>query len=126
MPISGTVERGSIVWIKLHPGTGHEQDGYRPALVLSDGIIDPSSPNKFAMVVPVTNTARGYAFEVSVPSGIAISGTYVSDPELTGVVQTDQAKSLDLDARNAEVIGKVDPESEFYKHVVTNVRSILA
>ncbi|QOS98355.1 hypothetical protein JNUCC42_17840 [Brevibacterium sp. JNUCC-42] len=46
--------------------------------------------------------------------------------ELSGVVLTDQAKSLDLAARDAVVIGKVDPTLVFYQDVVANVRSILA
>ena len=53
-------------------------------------------------------------------------GKYVSPTHLAGVVLTDQAKSLDLNARNAEVIGQVDPASFFYKEIITNVRSILA
>jgi mRNA interferase MazF len=125
MAIVGTVARGSIVWMRMHPQAGHEQTGYRPAIVLSDGIIDPAN-SFFAMIVPVTNTVRGYPFEVPVPPGIAISGTYVTDPYLTGVVLTDQAKSLDLDARNAEVIGQVNITSPFFQEIITNVRSILA
>ena len=111
--------------MQLHPQAGHEQTGYRPAIVLSDGLIDPVN-SSFAMIVPVTNSMRGYPFEVPVPSGIAISGTYVSATHLTGVVLTDQAKSLDLNARNAAVIGQIDPRSTFFQTIITNVRSILA
>lgn len=125
MAIKGTVQRGSIVWMRLHPQAGHEQSGYRPAIVLSDGMIDPDN-SSFAFVVPVANQAKGYPFEVQVPSGIAISGSRTTQSELTGVVLTDQGKSLDLNARDTEVVGHVDPTSSFYMHVITNVRSILA
>ncbi|MEB3102328.1 type II toxin-antitoxin system PemK/MazF family toxin [Ferviditalea candida] len=125
MPITGDVQRGSIVWIRLHPQSGHEQSGYRPAIVLSDGLIDPEN-SPFALIVPVTNTVRNYPFEVPVPDGITISCSSTSQTELTGVVLTDQAKSLDLSARNAEVIGQVDLTSHFFMAVITNVRSILA
>lgn len=125
MAITGTVQRGSIVWMRLHPQAVHEQSGYRPAIVLSDGIIDPVN-SSFAFVVPVTNQSKGYPFEVAVPSGIAISGSRTTQSELTGVVLTDQGKSLDLNARDAEVVGQIDPASTFFMHVITNVRSILA
>jgi mRNA interferase MazF len=125
MPITGTVQRGSVVWMRLSPQAGHEQLGWRPAIVLSDGLIDPHN-SSFAFIVPVTNQPKGYPFEVPVPSGIATAGTYVTQSELSGVVLTDQCKSLDLSARNAEVVGQVDPASSFFLQVITNVRSILA
>jgi mRNA interferase MazF len=125
MTITGTIQRGSIVWMRLHPQAGHEQSCYLPAIVLSDGIIDPAN-SSFAFVVPVTNHSKGYPFEVTVPSGIITSGSRTIQSELTGVVLTDQGKSLDLNARDAEVVGEIDPASSFFMHVITNVRSILA
>jgi mRNA interferase MazF len=125
MSITGTVQRGSVVWMRLSPQAGHEQLGWRPAIVLSDGLIDPHN-SSFAFIVPVTNQPKVYPFEVPVPSGIATAGTFVTQAELTGVALTDQGKSLDLNARNAEVVGQVDVTSPFFLQIVTNVRSILA
>src|SRR6266852_8610984 len=56
---------------------GHEQAGWRPAVVLS-----PKAYNKrsgLAIVVPVTNAIKGYPFEVNLPSGLKIMGTILSD-----------------------------------------------
>lgn len=53
MDISGNVERCSIIWLNMYPTKGHDQNGWRAAIVLSDGLIDPNN-SKFAMVVPVT------------------------------------------------------------------------
>ncbi|BBH22936.1 hypothetical protein Back11_42810 [Paenibacillus baekrokdamisoli] len=125
MPITGHVERGSVVWLNMHPTKGHEQHGWRSAIVLSDGLIDPEN-SEFAMIVPITTHKKEYPFEVTVPSGINTPHPRVQFTELSGVVLTDQAKSLDLAARDAVVIGKVDPTSYFYQLVITNVRSILA
>lgn len=125
MAITGKVERGSIVWLNMYPTKGHEQNGWRPAIVISDGLIDPEN-TYFAMIVPVTSSVKGYPFEVPIPLGIETPHQRVVFSELSGVVLTDQAKSLDLNARDAVVIGKIDPESSFYKNVITNVRSILA
>ncbi|MEK5282982.1 MULTISPECIES: type II toxin-antitoxin system PemK/MazF family toxin [Paenibacillus] len=123
--VTGNVARGSIVWLRLSPQAGNEQAGYRPAIVLSDGLIDPNN-SFFALIVPITNTTRHYPFEVPVPADIQISGTNVTQQHLSGVVLTDQVKSLDLSARNAEVIGQLDLESAFFLNIITNVRSILA
>lgn len=125
MAISGNTERGSVIWLNMQPTRGHEQNGWRAAIILSDGLIDPAN-SKFAMIVPITTHKKNYPFEVDVPSGINTTHPRVPFTELSGVVLTDQAKSLDLNARNAVVIGKVDQSSSFYKKVITNVRSILA
>lgn len=88
-------ERGDIVWIDFDPQAGHEQAGRRPALVLS-----PSSYNGkagLAILCPITSQVKGYTFEVSIPSGLAVHG----------VVLADQARSLDWRARNASFICKL-------------------
>lgn len=87
--------RGDIVWVQLNPQAGHEQAGRRPALVVS-----PGSYNRrvgLALLCPITSQAKGYPFEVSVPSGGKVSG----------VVLADQIKSLDWRARHAELAGRV-------------------
>ncbi|WP_058953148.1 type II toxin-antitoxin system PemK/MazF family toxin [Clostridium tyrobutyricum] len=125
MSIEGNVERGSIVWLNMHPTKGHEQNGWRSAIVLSDGLID-SNNSSFAIVVPITTKVKKYPFEVEVPAGIQTPNGRVKFDELEGVVLTDQFKSLDISARDGVVIGKVDETSDFYKTIITNVRSILA
>ena len=85
-------KRGDLVWINLNPQAGHEQAGRRPALVIS-----PAAYNGkvgLALLCPVTSRVKGYPFEVAIPSGIAVEG----------VVLSDQVKSLDWRARNAERI----------------------
>jgi len=87
--------RGDIVWVQLNPQAGHEQAGRRPALVIS-----PSSYNSrvgLALLCPITSQAKGYPFEVSLPSGGKVSG----------VVLADQIKSLDWRARQAELAARV-------------------
>jgi len=83
---------GDAVYITLNPQAGHEQAGRRPAVVLS-----PESYNGktgLAIFCPVTNQIKGYPFEVLVPEGLPIVGAILSD----------QVKSLDWRARNAELI----------------------
>jgi len=90
-------ERGDVVWITLNPQAGHEQAGRRPALVLS-----PASYNAkvgLAIFCPLTNQIKGYPFEVLIPAGLGVSGAVLAD----------QVKSLDWQARNAELICALPP-----------------
>ncbi|MGN7454579.1 type II toxin-antitoxin system PemK/MazF family toxin [Paenibacillus pasadenensis] len=106
--------RGDLVWLDFDPQAGREQAGRRPALVLSEALFNELTG--FAVVCPITNQAKDYAFEVPIPEGLAFSG----------VVLTDQFKSLDVRKRKIKVVGNAAPESDFFKSVLQNVRSILA
>lgn len=130
MSITGNVERGSIVWCSLHPTKGHEQHGYRASIVISDGFIDPSL-NKMALTVPVTTQVMGHSFEIPVPPGIRTPDSKLLLPhlhfsELSGVALINNVRSIDLDKREAIVIGKIDPESEFFEEIVDNVMGLMA
>jgi mRNA interferase MazF len=84
--------RGDAVWITLAPQEGHEQSGRRPAVVLS-----PDAYNArvgLALFCPVTARIKEYPWEVRIPAGLPVSG----------VVLSDQVKSLDWRARRAEKI----------------------
>ena len=80
-------DRGDLIWVSLNPQAGHEQAGRRPALVLSP--VEYNSRVGLALMCPVTSRAKGYPFEVALPSDLA-----------------DQIKSLDWGARRAEIACK--------------------
>jgi mRNA interferase MazF len=87
--------RGDVVWITFNPQAGHEQAGRRPALVLS-----PAAYNGkvgLAILCPITSQVKGYPFEVLMPDDLKISG----------VILSDQVKSLDWKARQAELVCKL-------------------
>ncbi len=90
---------GDVVWITLNPQAGHEQAGRRPAVVLS-----PENYNGkigLAILCPITNQIKGYPFEVLLPAGLPVAGAILSD----------QVKSLDWRARNAELICTLPAEA---------------
>ena len=100
---------GDVVWINLNPGSGHEQSGRRPAVVLSHHSYNVKTG--LAIFCPVTSHIKGYTFEVIIPEGLPIIGAVLSD----------QVKSLDWRVRNAELICKlpVDTTSEILQRLVT-------
>lgn len=104
-------DRGDVVWINFNPQAGHEQAGKRPAFVLS-----PASYNRkvgLALLCPITNKIKGYPFEVDLPKGLPVSGTILSD----------QLKSLDWQARNAEFICRLP--DEITQQVLVKAKTLL-
>ena len=81
--------RGDIVWLSFTPQAGHEQAGHRPAMVLSPEAYNAKTG--LALFCPITSRVR-YPFEVQLPAAAAVSG----------VVLSDQIKSLDWKARKAQ------------------------
>ncbi|MFL6110876.1 MAG: endoribonuclease MazF [Catenulispora sp.] len=85
-------DAGDLIWLSFSPQAGREQAGRRPALVLS-----PRSYNAMVglcLVCPVTNQAKGYAFEVALPDGLPVQG----------VVLADHVKSADWLVRGSDPI----------------------
>ena len=88
-------ERGDAVWLMFTPQKGREQAGRCPAVVLS-----PKAYNRkvgLAIACPITSHAKGYPFEVQLPSKVKIEG----------VVLSDQIASIDWQERNAKFICKL-------------------
>jgi len=88
-------DRSDAVWLNFSPKAGHEQSGRRPAVVVS-----AKSYNKkvgLGLFCPITSQIKGYPFEVAIPPGMSISG----------VVLSDQIKSLDWRVRDAQFICKL-------------------
>ena len=87
-------EQGDIVYLDFDPQAGHEQRGRRPALVVSNSLFNRVS--SLAMVCPITHTDRGHPFHIRLDSRT----------KTDGVVLCDQARMLDLSARNADFAEK--------------------
>jgi mRNA interferase MazF len=104
--------RGDLVWLEFDPQSGSEQAGRRPALVISHATYNKKVG--LAVFCPVTSQIKGYPFEVGVPSGLAVSG----------VVLSDQLKSLDWRARKASKIARV-PQAVL-NEVIARVLALVA
>ncbi len=90
-------QKGDLAILTFDPSAGHEQQGRRPALILSN-----ESFNKalgLAIACPITNTDRNFPFHVEVKS-----------ENLTGFIMTEQIKSIDYKVRKAKFVEKVSDE----------------
>jgi mRNA interferase MazF len=102
-------ERGDIIKADFGLGqAGHEQSGWRPALVLTSGIYNKASG--LAVVAPITNQVKGYPFEVNLPIG----------HKITGIILADAVKSIDWRERKARFYDKAPAV------VINNVQAKLA
>ena len=99
--------KGDFVALTFDPQSGHEQQGRRPALVVSHDAFNKHTG--LCIACPITNTRRDYPFHVTIPQG----------QKVTGVVMVEQVKSIDFLSRDVKRIGSA-PEP-----VLQEVLSIL-
>ena len=92
--VDGIPMQGDIIKINLNPQKGHEQQGYRPYICLSNKIISDTA--NIAVFAPISSTKREY------PLYIKLQGT-----ETTGSVLLDQVVTIDYNARNFDFIESV-------------------
>ncbi|MGA8170582.1 MAG: type II toxin-antitoxin system PemK/MazF family toxin [Methylocystis sp.] len=92
------IRAGDIVWADFRPIRGSEQDGVRPALVLTD--IDYHEHDAKAIVCPITSNERPWPTKVAVPEGSGVRGA----------ILVDQVRSVDRAARGFRPAGRV-PEA---------------
>jgi len=86
-------KQGDIVWVSLDPQAGHEQRGRRPTIVVSNDTFN-NFVKTAAMVCPITNTDRNIPIHVRLDDRT----------KTCGVIMCDQAKILDLQERQADLI----------------------
>ena len=86
-------KQGDIIKMDFNPAKGHEQQGHRPAVVVSNAFYNKFA-NGTAMVCPITNTDRGKPLHPKLDDRT----------ETTGFILTDQVKALDLSKRNVKVV----------------------
>jgi mRNA interferase MazF len=85
--------------------------GTRPALVVSQTKFNLKMG--FVFVCPISTTQRKNPFYVPIPEGEAV----------TGVIMTDQLRSLDYRARQASLIGECS--KDLLKEVLKRIEPIL-
>lgn len=77
-----SLERGTLVLVDLEPTVGHEQQGTRPCVVVSDAAVNSNQRYPLIAVVPVTGTPASGALYPSLasgPSGLSKPSTALVD-----------------------------------------------
>jgi len=89
-------EQGDIIEVDFDPTLGHEPKKRRPALVVSSS--EFNSATSMTIVCPITSRMSGFFLHEPLPKGIKVQGEVVME----------QARALDVHARNPRKIGALD------------------
>lgn len=89
------VKQGDIIKINFNPQLGHEQAGFRPAVVVSNDFFNRQL--NLAIVCPISNTT--YDFPLNIPLD--------ERTKTTGSVLCQHVRTLDLVARQYSFIEKL-------------------
>jgi mRNA interferase MazF len=92
-------DRGDVILLSFDPTLGHEQAGFRPAVVLSPEYYNKASG--LCLVCPITTNIKGYPFEV------ILDGT----KKTMGVALSDQVRSVNWKARNIKIVDRISMTS---------------
>ena len=106
------VKQGDIIRINFDPQVGHEQAGRRPALVISNSNFTMITRTA-AMVCPITRTDKNLPLHIRLDDRT----------QTTGIILCDQAKIIDIRARNFEFVEAAP--SDIVSEVVDVVSSFL-
>lgn len=102
--------KGDIVWIDFDPTKGHEQNGRRPAVVISSEKYNKISGR--AICCPVTSKIKNYVFEVP-----------FEGKKINGAILTDQIRTMDFSERNVIFVEKVS--KNIFKDVEDRIKALL-
>lgn len=91
-----------VVWADLDPSKGHEQAKRRPLIVVSNERYNRRC--SLTMVVPITSKKTGYPLHADV--GVVPSEG--APAPIRGFAEAERLKALDLNARNAVLVGHID------------------
>ncbi|MFI3202516.1 MAG: type II toxin-antitoxin system PemK/MazF family toxin [Eubacteriales bacterium] len=89
------VKQGDIIKLNFNPQTGHEQAGYRPAVVLSNDFFNQKT--NLTIVCPITNTNNNFPLHIPLDART----------KTTGVILCEHIKALDLGTRQYIVVEKL-------------------
>lgn len=89
------VRQGDIIKINFNPQAGHEQAGYRPAIVVSNNFFNEKT--NLTIVCPITNTNNHFPLHILLDNRTST----------TGVILCEHIRALDLNARDFKVIEKL-------------------
>jgi mRNA interferase MazF len=89
------VKQGDIIKLNFNPQSGHEQAGFRPAVVISNDFFNEKV--NMTIVCPITNTNRSFPLHIALDDRT----------KTTGFVLCEHIKSIDLEARSYHYVERI-------------------
>ncbi len=89
------VKQGDIIKVNLNPQAGHEQAGYRPAVVISNNTFNRIA--KMVILCPITNTKNNFPLHIPLDTRT----------KTTGTILCEHIRAVDLEARPYNFIEKL-------------------
>ena len=89
------VKQGNIIMVSFNPQKGHEQAGYRPALIVSNDTFNRRT--NLVLACPITNTNNHFPLHISLDNRTST----------TGVILCEHIRSLDLQSRQFKYVENV-------------------
>jgi len=87
-------KQGDIVFIDFNPTKGHEQKGYRPAIVISNDVFNIHT--KMAILCPITSNTKDF------PTHYKLEDT----KKIEGSVLCEHIRSIDYETRQLKFVEK--------------------
>ena len=88
-------KQGDIVFLDFNPTIGHEQKGFRPAVVISNNIFNINT--KMIMICPITSNEKEF------PTHYKLEDT----KKVHGAVLCEHIRSIDYEIRNLNFVEKL-------------------
>lgn len=103
------VKQGDVIKVDFDPQKGHEQAGYRPAIVISNNIYNERTG--LVLACPITNNTKSFPLHIELPSNM----------ETSGAVLCEHVRALDINKRGYKVIEK--SPAGFLKKVIHIIKA---
>lgn len=104
--------QGDIVYLDFAPTKGHEQTGYRPAVVVSNNVFNDNT--KIAFVCPITSNDKEF------PTHYLLEDTKT----VYGSVLCEHIRSIDYEIRNIKFVERLS-DNDFIS-VITLLNACIA
>ena len=88
-------KQGDVVFLDFNPIRGHEQSGFRPAIVISNNVFNKNT--KMVMVCPITNNTKEF------PTHYSLEDT----KNVQGAVLCEHIRSIDYEVRKLKFVEKL-------------------
>lgn len=88
-------KQGDVVFLDFNPTIGHEQSGFRPAVIISNNCFNENT--KMVIVCPVTSNEKSF------PTHYVLEDT----KNIHGSVLCEHIRSIDYEIRNLKFVEKL-------------------